>query len=150
MRVRATVLIEARLPEIDLRRTADPLIRQLLRTGHCRPYRIPRPAGGPGNGGAGDADYETGGLAVSERPYHLIDAHGVRGTTWSACSARRASTCRGFGAVEAMDAPFSLTSHMPSTSIRTPFPLGEGAISCHRTSTKEAGRFVNGGQFVQF
>lgn len=75
VRVRATVLIEARLPEIDLRRTADPLMRQLLRTGHCRPYRIPRPAGGPGDGGAGD--YETGGLAVSERPYHLIDAHGV-------------------------------------------------------------------------
>lgn len=68
--VRATVLIEARLPEIDLRRTADPLMSRLLRTGGCRPYRIP----GDGSGGA---HYETGGLAVSERPYHLIDAQGV-------------------------------------------------------------------------
>jgi hypothetical protein len=71
VRVRATVLIEARLPEIDLRRTADPLMSQLLRTGQCRPYRI------PGEDGTGGADYETGGLAVSERPYHLIDVRGV-------------------------------------------------------------------------
>ncbi|MFI5687567.1 FAD/NAD(P)-binding protein [Streptomyces sp. NPDC051636] len=71
VRVRATVLIEARLPQIDLRRTADPLMSRLLRTGQCRPYRIP--------GGTADAaeDYETGGLAVSERPYHLIDAQDV-------------------------------------------------------------------------
>lgn len=71
VRVRATVLIEARLPEIDLRRTADPLMSGLLRTGQCHPYRI------PGAGGAGGADHETGGLAVSERPYHVIDARGV-------------------------------------------------------------------------
>ncbi|MBL1087388.1 FAD/NAD(P)-binding protein [Streptomyces actinomycinicus] len=68
VRIRATVLIEARLPEIDLRRTADPLMAQLLRTGQCRPYRIPGGTAGTG------ADYETGGLAVTERPYHLIDA----------------------------------------------------------------------------
>ncbi|MDG9720174.1 FAD/NAD(P)-binding protein [Streptomyces sp. DH24] len=75
VRVRATVLIEARLPEIDLRRTADPLMGRLLRTGQCRPYRIP---GAPdtGDGRGGGAGYETGGLAVSERPYHLIDARG--------------------------------------------------------------------------
>ena len=71
VRIRATVLVEARLPEIDLRRTADPLMSQLLRTGQCHPYRIPGPDG------TGAADYETGGLAVSERPYHLIDAAGV-------------------------------------------------------------------------
>ncbi|MFI6340936.1 FAD/NAD(P)-binding protein [Streptomyces sp. NPDC050535] len=71
VRVRATVLIEARLPEIDLRRTADPLMRELLRTGQCRPYRIPAAAG------TGGADYETGGLDVSERPYRLIDARGI-------------------------------------------------------------------------
>ncbi|WEP01132.1 FAD/NAD(P)-binding protein (plasmid) [Streptomyces sp. FXJ1.172] len=69
VRIRAGVLIEARLPEIDLRRTADPLMNQLLRTGQCRPYRIP--------GDNGGADYETGGLAVTERPYHLIDAADV-------------------------------------------------------------------------
>ncbi|WP_078917661.1 FAD/NAD(P)-binding protein [Streptomyces sp. NRRL S-813] len=63
--VRATTLIDSRLPEIDLRRTADPLLRHLLRTGQCRPYSIPGRAGAP---------YETGGLAVTERPYHLVDA----------------------------------------------------------------------------
>jgi hypothetical protein len=71
VRVRATALIEARLPEVDLRRTADPLMSRLLRTGQCRPHRIPA---GDGTDGA---DYETGGLAVSERPYHLIDVRGV-------------------------------------------------------------------------
>jgi hypothetical protein len=70
VRVRAAVLIEARLPDIDLRRTADPLMGLLLRSGQCRTYRIP---GGAGGG----ADYETGGLAVSERPYRLIDGQGV-------------------------------------------------------------------------
>jgi hypothetical protein len=66
--VRATTLIEGRLPDIDLRRTADPLMRRLLRTGQCRPHRIT---------GSGGEDYETGGLAVSERPYHLLDARGT-------------------------------------------------------------------------
>ncbi|MBT2454918.1 FAD/NAD(P)-binding domain-containing protein [Streptomyces sp. ISL-86] len=74
VRVRATVLIESRLPEIDLRRTADPLMSGLLRTGQCRPYRI---AGAGGAGSESAEEYETGGLAVSERPYHLLDAHGV-------------------------------------------------------------------------
>ncbi|MFB7248847.1 FAD-binding protein [Streptomyces populi] len=68
VRVRATALIEARLPEIDLRRTADPLMGQLLRTGQCRAHRIP---------GADGTAYETGGLAVTERPFHLIDAQGT-------------------------------------------------------------------------
>lgn len=68
-RARVTALIEARLPAIDLRRTADPLMRALLRTGQARPFRIPAADGGAG--------YETGGLAVTERPYHLIDADGV-------------------------------------------------------------------------
>lgn len=65
--VRARVLIEARLPEPDLRRTADPLLRHLLNTEACAPYRI-----GTTDGGA----YETGGLAVTKRPYRLVDAHG--------------------------------------------------------------------------
>ncbi|WUH92885.1 FAD/NAD(P)-binding protein [Streptomyces sp. NBC_00433] len=65
--VRATALVEGRLPDIDLRRTADPLMAQLLRTGQCRPYRVP---------GADGHDYETGGLAVTERPYRLLDARG--------------------------------------------------------------------------
>lgn len=68
VRVRATALIEARLPGTDLRRTADPLMRRLLEAGQCRPYRI---------GGDGDGGYETGGLAVSARPYHLLDGAGA-------------------------------------------------------------------------
>ncbi|NUS16965.1 MAG: FAD/NAD(P)-binding protein [Streptomyces sp.] len=66
--VRATALIEARLPDIDLRRTADPLMTHLLRTGQCRPYRVP---------GTGGTDYETGGLAVSRRPCRLLDDRGA-------------------------------------------------------------------------
>ncbi|MGK7235816.1 FAD/NAD(P)-binding protein [Streptomyces hygroscopicus] len=65
--VRAHVLIEARLPEPDLRRTADPLLRHLLSTEACAPYHI---------GIADGSAYETGGLAVTERPYRLIDARG--------------------------------------------------------------------------
>jgi hypothetical protein len=63
--VRATVLIEARLPEPDLRRTVDPLLRHLLNTDQAAPYRI---------AGIDGSVYETGGLAVTERPYRLLDA----------------------------------------------------------------------------
>ncbi|QLH25567.1 FAD/NAD(P)-binding domain-containing protein [Streptomyces sp. Rer75] len=66
-RIRASVLIEARLPEPDLRRTADPLLRHLLTTGQCRPYDIPGTCG---------TSYRTGGLAVTERPYRTVDVHG--------------------------------------------------------------------------
>nr|WP_067270766.1 FAD/NAD(P)-binding protein [Streptomyces jeddahensis] len=60
--VRVTTLVEARLPEPDLRRTADELLARLLETGQCRPHSI---------GG-----YETGGLDVTPRPYRLIDRQG--------------------------------------------------------------------------
>ncbi|MFJ6293092.1 FAD/NAD(P)-binding protein [Streptomyces griseoviridis] len=60
--VRVTTLIEARLPEPELRRTADPLLAGLLRTGACRPHTVD--------------GYETGGLDVTGRPYHLIDRQG--------------------------------------------------------------------------
>jgi hypothetical protein len=66
--VRAGVLIEARLPDIDLRRTADPLLLHLRGTGQCTRYRIQGP---------GTQSYETGGLAVTERPYRLVDASGT-------------------------------------------------------------------------
>jgi hypothetical protein len=65
--VRTTALIEARLPEPDLRRTEDPLLRHLLDTDQCTPYRIP---------GTHGSEYQTGGLAVTERPYRLLDGHG--------------------------------------------------------------------------
>ncbi|NSC25052.1 MULTISPECIES: FAD/NAD(P)-binding domain-containing protein [Streptomyces] len=65
--VRAGVLIEARLPAPDLRRTADPLLRHLRHTDACAPYRVATADGGT---------YETGGLAVTPRPYRLLDARG--------------------------------------------------------------------------
>jgi hypothetical protein len=60
----AAALIEARLPEADLPRTSDSLLRSLLGRGECRPYRIPIRDGG---------SYVTGGAAVTRRPYRLID-----------------------------------------------------------------------------
>jgi hypothetical protein len=60
----ATALIEARLPDIDLRRTRDPLLRNLLARDECVTHRIPNRDGGY---------YETGGLAVTQRPYRLLD-----------------------------------------------------------------------------
>ncbi len=64
--VRVRTLIEARLPEPDLRRTADELLAGLLRSGQCRPHTVD--------------GYETGGLDVTRRPYHLIDRQGVAHT----------------------------------------------------------------------
>jgi hypothetical protein len=61
----ATALVEARLPEADLHRTTDVLLRSLLARGECRSYRIPISGGGW---------YVTGGVAVTRRPNHLIDA----------------------------------------------------------------------------
>lgn len=66
--VRAAALIEARLPEPGLGRTADPLLRYLLATGQAAPYRMDSAAGPP---------YESGGLAVTGRPYRTVDARGL-------------------------------------------------------------------------
>ncbi|MFE0424456.1 FAD/NAD(P)-binding protein [Streptomyces sp. NPDC058953] len=66
--VRVRTLIEARIPEPDLRRSTNPLLGQLLSAGHCRPYRIDDP--GP------EGAYETGGMEVTPRPYRLVDAAG--------------------------------------------------------------------------
>lgn len=60
--VRATTLVEARLPEPDLRRTTDELLGRLLRTGQARPHTVD--------------GYETGGVDVTPRPYHLMDRQG--------------------------------------------------------------------------
>ncbi|MEV1068438.1 FAD/NAD(P)-binding protein [Streptomyces sp. NPDC050263] len=60
--VRVTTLVEARLPEPDVRRTADGLLARLLKTGQCRPHTVD--------------GYVTGGLDVTRRPYHLIDRQG--------------------------------------------------------------------------
>ncbi|WP_225097159.1 FAD/NAD(P)-binding domain-containing protein [Streptomyces sp. CoH27] len=60
--VRVTTLIEARLPEPDLRYTADELLATLLADGGCRTHTVD--------------GYETGGLDVTRRPYRLIDRQG--------------------------------------------------------------------------
>ncbi|MEV0372027.1 FAD/NAD(P)-binding protein [Streptomyces sp. NPDC050636] len=61
-RVTTGALIEARLPEPDLRRTGDELLSRLLADGGCRPHTVD--------------GYETGGLDVSASPYHLVEADG--------------------------------------------------------------------------
>ncbi|WP_216587081.1 FAD/NAD(P)-binding protein [Streptomyces brasiliscabiei] len=63
--VRVDALIEARLPAVALRRSADPLLRSLFRSGACAPYRL-----------GGDTGYEPGGLAVTGGPPRLVDATG--------------------------------------------------------------------------
>ncbi|MFJ3619843.1 FAD/NAD(P)-binding protein [Streptomyces iakyrus] len=64
--VRVRTLIEARLPEPDLRHTADALLAGLLRSGRCRPHTVD--------------GYQTGGLDVTSRPYRLMDRQGVAHT----------------------------------------------------------------------
>ncbi|MEZ0069967.1 hypothetical protein ABIA32_006015 [Streptacidiphilus sp. MAP12-20] len=65
--VHVDALVEARLPEITLSRTDDPLLCHLLATGQCTTYRIRTRSAGT---------HETDGLAVTERPFRLIDANG--------------------------------------------------------------------------
>ncbi|MEU3613619.1 FAD/NAD(P)-binding protein [Streptomyces sp. NPDC006872] len=55
-------LIEARLPAVDVRRSANPLLTGLLAAGACGPYRL--------------GDHETGGLAVTGGAARLVDAAG--------------------------------------------------------------------------
>ncbi|MFG2193639.1 FAD/NAD(P)-binding protein [Streptomyces sp. NPDC048639] len=66
--VEATALIEARLPEFDLRTTTDPLIRDLVAQGACRTYAIDHPGREP---------WQAGGLAVTPKPYHVVGAGGL-------------------------------------------------------------------------
>ncbi|MDX2529539.1 FAD/NAD(P)-binding protein [Streptomyces europaeiscabiei] len=63
--VRVEALIEARLPAVALRRSTDPLLRGLLASGACVPYRL-----------EGDPGHEPGGLAVTDSPPRLVDAAG--------------------------------------------------------------------------
>ncbi|WP_328320201.1 FAD/NAD(P)-binding protein [Streptomyces sp. NBC_00388] len=65
--VQVTSLVEARLPEVDIRRTTDPLLRHLLASGQCSGYGMPDESG---------TEYRTGGLAVTRRPYRVVDAAG--------------------------------------------------------------------------
>ncbi|MEV3990990.1 FAD/NAD(P)-binding protein [Streptomyces sp. NPDC049837] len=60
--VTATTLIEARLPEPDLRRTGDTLLAGMLHSGQCRTHVVD--------------GYDTGGLDVTPSPYRLINRQG--------------------------------------------------------------------------
>ncbi|HST67097.1 MAG TPA: FAD/NAD(P)-binding protein [Mycobacteriales bacterium] len=62
-RVEVSALVEARLPDTDLRRTADPLVRRMLAEGRCTAYRV-------------RDSYQTGGLAVGRRPNRVLDPAG--------------------------------------------------------------------------
>ncbi|WP_228080566.1 FAD/NAD(P)-binding protein [Streptomyces profundus] len=63
----ATTVVEARLQEPDLPRTAEPLLRDLVERGEASRHRV--------DGSCGTR-YEMTGLAVTERPYQLIDGAG--------------------------------------------------------------------------
>ncbi|WP_194820998.1 FAD/NAD(P)-binding domain-containing protein [Micromonospora sp. S-DT3-3-22] len=64
-----TAMIEARLPEVDLRRTADPLLGWMLAHRSCAPHVVPDREAEP---------HVTGGLAVTGRPFHPVSAAGER------------------------------------------------------------------------
>ncbi|MBT2275890.1 hypothetical protein [Rhodococcus qingshengii] len=65
--VTAAVFIDARLPEPDLRKTSDSLLRNLLDAGSARPYVLADPH---------SAGYETGGLDVDESTHRIVMANG--------------------------------------------------------------------------
>jgi uncharacterized NAD(P)/FAD-binding protein YdhS len=66
--LRAGALVEARLPEPDLARTADPLLRAMVAAGQARPYRMGDPGGPP---------FVTGGLDVTTDGYRVVAADGT-------------------------------------------------------------------------
>ncbi|WP_239405604.1 FAD/NAD(P)-binding protein [Frankia sp. Cj3] len=66
-RVRLDAVIDARIPEPDLRRAQSPLLRQLVRTGTFTSYI---------NSGAGKS-YDTGGVWVTGAPFHPVGGNGV-------------------------------------------------------------------------
>lgn len=64
----ATALVDARIPEPDLKRDKSPLMQNLLKKGMIRPYV---------NRDARDGYvFETGGLDVTPPPFHVVDAEG--------------------------------------------------------------------------
>lgn len=65
--IKAKALIEARLPETNLKRNADPLMSYLLKTNQCQTYKIPSCNG---------LIYDTGGLAVSRPLNKVLDGEG--------------------------------------------------------------------------
>ncbi|KAI2631163.1 FAD-NAD(P)-binding-domain-containing protein [Xylaria nigripes] len=60
--VPVTTIIEARMPEANVRNTADELLNYLLKTGQCRPHNVD--------------GYEPGGIDTASGTYRLIDSQG--------------------------------------------------------------------------
>ncbi|KAI1453177.1 FAD-NAD(P)-binding-domain-containing protein [Annulohypoxylon moriforme] len=71
--VRITTLIEARLPQPDLKLADDELISSLLRNGQCRPHVVKNTTFLTHDT---IKDYETAGLDVTPSPYNLLDSQG--------------------------------------------------------------------------
>ncbi|WP_327143675.1 3-carboxy-cis,cis-muconate cycloisomerase family FAD/NAD(P)-binding protein [Nocardia sp. NBC_01327] len=65
--VQGRYLIDAWLPAPDLRRTADPLLRNMLGRNDVRGYAIGSPDG---------SSYRTGGLTIAPHTHHLVDGEG--------------------------------------------------------------------------
>ncbi|WP_425424309.1 FAD/NAD(P)-binding protein [Streptomyces chattanoogensis] len=125
--VTATALIEARLPEPDLRRTADELLARLLADGGCRPHTVD--------------GYETGGLDVSPSPYHLVEADGRRhprrfavgvpteGVHWVTAAGARP----GVGSVTLADTDAVARAALRA-AVRVPVPAGAGGAGAGDTA----------------
>lgn len=66
-----TAMVEARLQEVDLRRTADPLLGWMLAHRSCTHHAVSDPR---------SQSHVTGGVAVTGRPFHPLSAAGERHT----------------------------------------------------------------------
>jgi methylaspartate mutase epsilon subunit len=64
----AEVFVDARVPATDVRRTASTLIRRMVSDGTASQFVNADPT-------TGDR-FETGGLAVTRAPFHVVNAHG--------------------------------------------------------------------------
>jgi len=67
--VHARALIEARLPDADVERTASTLLSSLHAKKRVRPYALPSPVG--------INPLTAGGIDVTEAPFRVVDGHGV-------------------------------------------------------------------------
>ncbi|KAA0020221.1 FAD/NAD(P)-binding protein [Antrihabitans cavernicola] len=65
--ITGTVLVDARLPEPDLRATGDELLRNLLQSNEIRGFSLTNPDG---------SHYRTGGLEVARYSHAVLDAYG--------------------------------------------------------------------------
>lgn len=66
--IEATALVDARIPQPNVRYDTSPLYQQLLADGIAREFVIPH--------AGGQAPYATGGMDVSRAPYRVIDRSG--------------------------------------------------------------------------